>query len=55
MQVWIFNPFDDIPNEGKPQRFCTLADTLLAQGHSVVWWGSISMRPRERCGRRGRM
>ena len=40
MQVWIFNPFDDIPNEGKPQRFCTLADTLLAQGHSVVWWSS---------------
>jgi len=40
MQVWIFNPFDDIPTEGKPQRFWTLADALAAQGHSVVWWSS---------------
>ena len=40
MQVWIFNPFDDIPNEGKPQRFCTLADALVVEGHSVVWWSS---------------
>lgn len=40
MQVWLFNPFDDIPSEGHPQRFWTLADALVAEGHEVVWWSS---------------
>jgi len=40
MLIWIFNPFDDIPNEGKSQRYWALADALTSQGHSVVWWSS---------------
>jgi glycosyltransferase involved in cell wall biosynthesis len=38
--VWIFNPFDDIPGEGKPQRYWSLASELSKQGHEVVWWSS---------------
>lgn len=40
MRVWIINPFDDIPGEGKPQRYWALAATLAAQGHKVIWWSS---------------
>ena len=40
MNVWIFNPFDDILGEGKPQRFWTLASEFSRQGHDVVWWSS---------------
>jgi glycosyltransferase involved in cell wall biosynthesis len=40
MQIWILNPYDDVPAEGKPQRFWTLAAELSAQGHEVVWWSS---------------
>lgn len=40
MNIWIINPFDDIPGEGKSQRYWTLAQTLVLQGHSVVWWSS---------------
>ena len=40
MRVWIFNPFDDVPGEGKPQRYWTLAEELAAAGNQVVWWSS---------------
>ena len=40
MRVWIFNPFDDVPGEGKPQRYWTLAEELAATGNQVVWWSS---------------
>lgn len=40
MQLWLFNPFDDLPWEGKPQRFATLARCLAEQGHTVVYWSS---------------
>lgn len=40
MSIWLFNPFDDLPWEGKPQRYATLARCLAAQGHSVVYWSS---------------
>lgn len=40
MQIWIINPFDDLPCEGKAQRFWSLATMLADQGHDVVWWSS---------------
>lgn len=40
MNIWIVNPFDDIPGEGKAQRYWALADALSEQGHQVVWWSS---------------
>ena len=40
MQIWIFNPYDDVPGEGKPQRYWTLCDELSKLGHDVVWWSS---------------
>lgn len=39
-RIWIFNPFDDIPGEGRPLRFWTLAEELGRQGHEVIWWSS---------------
>jgi len=40
MPIWIFNPFDDIPGEGPPLRYHSLAEALAARGHAVVWWSS---------------
>ena len=40
MKIWIFNPFDELPWEGPEQRYATLAATLAAAGHTVVWWSS---------------
>ena len=40
LKVWVLNPFDDIPGEGKPQRFWSLAEALSSRGHKVVWWSS---------------
>ena len=49
MNIWIFNPFDDILGEGKPQRYWTLAGKLAEMGHEVVWWSSaFSHRRKER-------
>jgi hypothetical protein len=40
MRIWIINPFDDLPCEGKAQRFWSLSETLADQGHEVIWWSS---------------
>lgn len=40
MNIWLFNPFDMLPWEGKPQRYATLATCLAERGHSVVHWSS---------------
>lgn len=40
LTIWIFNPFDDVPVEGQPQRYWTLAAELSKRGHKVVWWSS---------------
>lgn len=40
MVVWIFNPFDILPSEGRLQRFGTLARELGREGHQVVWWSA---------------
>lgn len=40
MNIWIFNPFDLLPWEGKRQRYATLAASLAEQGHTVVHWSS---------------
>jgi glycosyltransferase involved in cell wall biosynthesis len=39
MNIWLVNPFSDLPNEGASEgRFCCLARVLAEQGHSVTWW-----------------
>ncbi|WP_309396721.1 glycosyltransferase family 4 protein [Cerasicoccus maritimus] len=40
MRIWLLNPFDDIPGEGRPQRYWSLARVLSERGHEVVWWSS---------------
>lgn len=40
-QIWIVNPFDQIPNESDlPLRFWSLCRTFAQQGHNVIWWSS---------------
>src|SRR5690606_25873676 len=47
--IWIFNPFDDVPGEGKPQRYWRVAEELARRGHEVVWWSSdFSHRRKDR-------
>lgn len=39
MNIWLINPFSDLPNEGASEgRFCCLARLLVTQGHTVTWW-----------------
>ncbi|HUG13243.1 MAG TPA: glycosyltransferase family 4 protein [Opitutaceae bacterium] len=39
MKIWIVNPFDDPPDEAVPRgRYWSLAEALIARGHSVTWW-----------------
>jgi len=41
MNIWIVNPFDDLPDEaGRPMRYGQLCQTLATQGHTVIWWSS---------------
>lgn len=40
VNIWLFNPFDLLPWEGKPQRYATLAGCLAERGHEVVHWSS---------------
>lgn len=51
MEVWINNPFDNLPGEGRrPQRYNLLCRALTKAGHRVVWWSSdfshATKRPR---------
>lgn len=40
-EIWICNPFDNLPAEGaKPQRYASLAEEFVKQGHSVTWWSA---------------
>ena len=41
MNIWVVNPFDQIPNESDlPLRFWSLCQTLVQHGHDVIWWSS---------------
>jgi len=40
VNIWLFNPFDLLPWEGKPQRYASLAGCLVERGHKVVHWSS---------------
>lgn len=41
MNIWIENPFDNLPTEGyRPQRYWLMARAFLAAGHSVRYWTS---------------
>ncbi|HBR95240.1 MAG TPA: hypothetical protein DEA90_13855 [Opitutae bacterium] len=41
MQIWVVNPFDQLPNESDvPLRYWSLCRTLAGLGHSVIWWSS---------------
>ncbi len=39
MNVWIVNPFDNLPVEGyRPQRYWLMAEAFARAGHSVTLW-----------------
>ena len=41
MNVWIANPFDNLPPEGaRPQRYWLMARAFARAGHSVTLWSS---------------
>lgn len=41
MIVWVNNPFDNLPGEGRrPQRYNLLCRALHRAGHKVIWWSS---------------
>lgn len=41
MNIWIFNPYGNLPGEGwSPYRSTCIAHALTARGHQVVWWVS---------------
>jgi len=37
MNIWIFNPFDELPGEGPEGRFACISRHLSARGHWVTW------------------
>jgi glycosyltransferase involved in cell wall biosynthesis len=37
MNIWLINPFDELPGEGPEQRYACLARHLAARGHAVTW------------------
>lgn len=39
--IWIVNPFDQLPNESDiPLRFWSLSKSLADRGYNVIWWSS---------------
>ena len=41
MQIWVVNPYDQIPNESDlALRYWSLCRTFAEQGHNVIWWSS---------------
>ena len=51
MRVWLQNPFDNLPSEGRrKQRYWLMAEAFVAAGHEVVLWTSdfshATKRPR---------
>lgn len=41
MNVWIVNPFDNLPMEGyRPMRFWLMSEAFRKAGHNVVYWTS---------------
>ena len=41
MNVWIVNPFDNLPLEGyRPMRFWLMSEAFRKAGHDVVYWTS---------------
>ena len=41
MNVWIVNPFDNLPLEGyRPMRFWLMSEAFRKAGHEVVYWTS---------------
>ena len=54
MNIWIVNPFDQLPNETDvPLRYWSLCKTFAMQGHNVIWWSSdyshLTKTKREPC------
>jgi len=51
MRIWLQNPFDNLPSEGRrKQRYWLMAEAFAAAGHDVVLWTSdfshATKRPR---------
>ncbi len=53
-EIWIVNPFDQLPNETDvPLRYWAVCKTLAERGHKVIWWSSafnhLTKAKREPC------
>jgi hypothetical protein len=53
-EIWIVNPFDQLPNETDvPLRYWAVCKTLAEHGHKVIWWSSdfnhLTKAKRESC------
>lgn len=41
MNIWLVNPYDNLPKEGnRPQRYWLMARAFVCAGHKVVYWTS---------------
>jgi len=41
MDIWIVNPFDNLPHEGlRPQRYWLMARAFASAGHKVTYWSA---------------
>lgn len=41
MNIWIINPFDELPGDTDVRlRYWSICDTLAEMGHDVTWWSS---------------
>ena len=39
MNIWIINPFDNLPVEGyRPQRYWLMSEAFARAGHAVTLW-----------------
>ena len=50
MNIWIINPFDELPGDTDVRlRYWSICDTLAEMGHDVTWWSSdFSHRHKQR-------
>lgn len=55
MRIWIFNPFEPLPEDGFGElRYGALARELCARGHQVIWWSSDFLHFKKSYRRRSR-
>ena len=49
MNIWIINPFDNLPVEGyRPQRYWLMSEAFARAGHDVTFWTQAWSHARKR-------